>query len=172
MHIKEVKSKGAYQLAAQLFQEYAKEIGIDLEFQNFQEELSDLQKQYSRPKGAIFVAYDTNQMALGCVAIRKLEDSVCELKRMYVRKEFQGIGLGTQLLQKCIETATILGYSKMRLDTLASMHSAIHVYTKAGFYEIQSYRFNPFDEAKYYELELTLPNETPLHQAKIRDKRF
>lgn len=155
MTIKEINTPEDYLQAAKLFQEYAQEIGIDLTFQNFEAELNDLQKQYSRPEGAIFIAYNDHDVALGCVGIRKLEDSVCELKRMYIKPEGRGKGLASQLVKKCLEIGIELGYSKIRLDTLSSMHAAIRVYEKAGFYEIDSYRFNPFDEAKYYERKLT-----------------
>jgi len=153
--LKEVTSTEAYLLAAQLFQEYAHDIGIDLEFQNFEAEISNLQHQYARPKGAIFIAYDHGHNAVGCVGVRKLENSICELKRMYIKPEARGKGLGTLLVQKCIEIGIELGYSKIRLDTLASMYVAIHIYEKAGFYEIDSYRFNPFEEAVFYERILT-----------------
>jgi ribosomal protein S18 acetylase RimI-like enzyme len=154
MTIKEIRSTDDYLLAAKLFQEYAHDIGIDLEFQNFDAEINNLQQQYSRPEGAIFIAYDHNNTAVGCVGVRKLENTICELKRMYIKPEARGKGLGTLLVHKCIDLGIELGYSKMRLDTLSSMHAAIHVYTKAGFYEIESYRFNPFEEAKFYERKL------------------
>ena len=154
MTLKEVHTQEEYRLAADLFREYAKEIGIDLEFQNFQKELADLRKQYSKPEGTIWLAYNENNTAVGCVAVRKLEESICELKRMYIRKEARGMGLGKQLLAKSITTGIQLGYKKMRLDTLSTMHPAIHLYKSVGFYEIDSYRFNPFDEAKYFELAL------------------
>lgn len=151
MTIKEVGSPEEYLLAAQLFQEYVIEIGIDLTFQNFEAEINDLQKQYSRPEGVLFLAYDDNDLAVGCVGLRKLEKTVCELKRMFIKPEGRGKGLGSLLVEKCIEIGIELGDSKIRLDTLSSMHAAIRAYEKAGFYEIESYRFNPFDEAKYYE---------------------
>ena len=154
MEIKEVHTPEEYQLAVQLFKEYAEEIGIDLEFQNFQKELNDLKQQYSKPEGALWIAYNESHNAVGCVAIRKLEDTVCELKRMYIRKEARGTGLGKQLMTTSIEKAIELGYEKMRLDTLATMLPAIGLYKSVGFYEIESYRYNPFEEAKYFELEL------------------
>ena len=155
MNIKEVSETTEYQLAAQLFVEYANELGFDLEFQNFKAEINDLQKQYSRPEGIIFIAYDQSLNPVGCVGVRKLESKVCELKRMYIKPNARGKGLGKLLVDKCIQFGLDSGYSKMRLDTLSSMHAAIHVYTKAGFYEIESYRFNPFKEAKFYERHLT-----------------
>lgn len=155
IRIKEVDSTEEYLLAAQLFQEYARYIGVDLAFQNFEEEINDLQKQYFRPEGAVFIAYNSENCAVGCVGVRKQKESICELKRMYIKPQARGKGLGSLLVQKCIDLGIELGYSKIRLDTLSTMHAAIHVYEKAGFYEIESYRFNPFEEAKFYERELT-----------------
>ena len=140
MEFFEANSTEDYQLAGQLFQEYADQIGVDLEFQNFKEELNKLQLQYTRPQGVLFLVKDQNGTPLGCFAIRVLEGHVCELKRMYLRKEGRGKGVGKQMLNCAIETARQLGYKKMRLDTLPTMNRAIALYMQAGFYEIDSYR--------------------------------
>ena len=150
----EVTSPEGYTVAAQLFKEYAIAIGINLGFQHFDEELASLATQYSRPEGGIFVVYNENLTEQGCIGIRKLGNGICELKRMYVRKEARGSGTGKELLQRAIALGVELGYSKMRLDTLSSMENAIHLYETAGFYEIAPYRYNPFADAKFYELEL------------------
>lgn len=154
MELKEVVSSIGYKMAATLFKEYAIEIGIDLEFQNFDQEIANIGEQYTRPEGAIFIAYANKNMAVGCTGVRKLDDDICELKRMYIRKTARGGGIAHKLLEKAITVAIVLGYSKMRLDTLSSMVGAIHIYEKAGFYEIAPYRFNPISGAKFYELEL------------------
>ncbi len=155
MKLKEVISPEEYEMAINLFKEYALEIGVDLEFQNFKEEIETIEEMYSRPNGVIFIAYDENNVAIGCFGIRKLEDAICELKRMYIRKVARGIGIGKQLLTKAIEIGTELGYSKIRLDTLPSMDIASNLYEKEGFYQIDPYRFNPIKGARYYELKLT-----------------
>jgi len=150
----EVTSSEGYAVAAQLFKEYAIEIGIDLGFQHFDEELASLAIQYSRPEGGIFLIYNEKQTGQGCIGVRKLGNGIFELKRMYVRKEARGSGMGKELLQRAIALGVELGYYKMRLDTLSSMENAIHLYEAAGFYEIAPYRYNPFADAKFYELEL------------------
>ena len=154
MEIVEVKLDEDYQIAAQLFKEYSTVIGIDLEFQNFSQEIATIKSQYSRPEGAIFLVYHEKNLASGCFGIRKLEDTICELKRMYLKTELQGLGIGKLMLEKSFECAKELGYQKMRLDTLSTMHAAISLYKKMGFYEIQPYRFNPIEGAKYFEVIL------------------
>ncbi|MEM7105055.1 MAG: GNAT family N-acetyltransferase [Bacteroidota bacterium] len=154
IQLDEVKSSQDFQFAVALFREYADYIGIDLSFQNFEEELSSVQDQYVRPAGVLFLAYANGDKLSGCFAIRKLEKEVCELKRMYVRPAARGLGVGKLMMKKGIETARALGYQKMRLDTLPSMKAAIHVYTKAGFYEIEPYRFNPIEGTRYFEIDL------------------
>ena len=150
----EAISDGDYQLAVQLFREYATEIGIDLGFQNFSDEIDNIKEHYSRPKGVIIIARKDRSMVLGCFGIRDLTGTICELKRMYLKSEARGIGIGKLMLEKSIEIGKELGYKKMRLDTLPTMHSAIGLYTKMGFYEIEPYRFNPIKGAKYFELRL------------------
>lgn len=159
MKLKEANSKKDYQQAAELFQMYASQIGVDLKFQNFSQEIKNLQAQYSRPFGILFLAYNAQEIPVGCFGIRALEGPICELKRMYVVKDTRGKGLGKRLLEKSIACAKELGYQKMRLDTLPSMLPAIGLYTKAGFYEIEPYRFNPIEGTKYFEIDFSqIPN--------------
>ena len=155
MELKEAKSFEEYQLVAELFKEYAAQIGHDLAFQNFNEELQKIESHYSPPGGSIFIAYNEEGTPVGCFGIRKLDSSICELKRTYLKKEFRGLGIGNLLLRKAIEVARELGYQKMRLDTLPTMDSAIKLYEKTGFYKIEPYRFNPIEGALYYEFKLS-----------------
>ncbi len=154
MHLKEVQSPEGYDTAVNLFKEYAQEIGVDLEFQNFKKELENIEQQYSRPYGVIILATSEDNRVLGCFGIRKLEDTICELKRMYIRKNARGMSIGKQMLAKAIEIGIELGYAKMRLDTLPSMSAAIGLYEKMGFYPIEPYRYNPIEGTRYYELRL------------------
>lgn len=151
--IVEAKHPEDYAMAVVLFKEYAETIAIDLSFQGFEEEIMDIQKQYSRPHGALLMVYRAGE-PMGCAGIRKLEGSICELKRMYVKGALRGKGFGKQLLHKSIALANELNYKKIRLDTLGSMKAAINLYIKAGFKEIAPYRFNPIPETKYFELTL------------------
>lgn len=159
MKLKEVKTEQEYQQAVDLFKMYATQIGVDLEFQNFSQEIKNLQVQYARPSGVLYLAYDDPKFPLGCFGVRALDWPICELKRMFIVKEARGQGLGKRMLEKSIVCAKELGYSKMRLDTLPSMLPAIGLYTQAGFYEIEPYRFNPIKGAKYFEIDFSqIPN--------------
>lgn len=150
-----VETAKGYRIAAELFKEYARQIDIDLSFQNFHSELDQLQTQYAAPSGALFLVNDPKGQPMGCFAIRKLESTIAELKRMYLRKEARGLGLGKKMLAYALEQAALMGYSKIRLDTLPHMHAAISLYENLGFYEIEPYIYNPIDGAKYYEADLS-----------------
>lgn len=150
----EVKSKNEYEIAASLFKEYASQIVIDLEFQNFNKEVENLEDQYSRPEGVIYIIYNLENLPIGCFGIRKLENSICELKRMYLKEDYRGLGFGKKMMEKAIEAGKEMRYQKMRLDTLSTMNTAIGLYKSVGFYEIESYCFNPIETAKYFEINL------------------
>jgi ribosomal protein S18 acetylase RimI-like enzyme len=142
------------QRARELFREYAAEIGIDLCFQNFEQELAELPGKYSPPEGILLLAMD-GEAAVGCVAIRPLEDGVCEMKRLYVRTSGRRSGVGRRLLDALIRHASAAGYRKMRLDTLVGkMDRAIAMYRELGFVEIPAYAFNPHPGVLYLELDL------------------
>jgi ribosomal protein S18 acetylase RimI-like enzyme len=145
-----VHTKEEYEAAAKLFQAYAAWLNIDLSFQNFNEELLQLQKMYIHPEGAILLAKLNNDF-VGCVAVRKKEEHIAELKRMYIKPVYQKQGIASLLLEKSLDIATALGYKKIRLDTLANMLPAISLYKKYGFYEIEPYYFNPEKNAVFFE---------------------
>ena len=152
--LKEALTDDVFGLAEKLFQEYAESLGVDLEFQNFSEELSNIQNQYSRPNGVLILAIEAGFRPMGCFGVRPMEGPICELKRMYLRKQARGKGIGKLMLKKSISMARELGYEKMRLDTLPSMQSAIKRYQSMGFYEIGPYRYNPIEGTKYFEIEV------------------
>ncbi|NKI30460.1 GNAT family N-acetyltransferase [Croceivirga thetidis] len=153
-HLIEVFSDPDYQVAIELFRAYASEIDIDLEFQNFSEEIENIKLQYARPAGVLFIVKNDENKPLGCFGIRKWNEQICELKRMYLKVEGRGLGIGQLMMEKAIAEAKEMGYEKMRLDTLSQMHAAIGLYKKMGFYEVIPYRFNPFVGAKFFEIEL------------------
>ena len=140
--------------ARELFEEYAAGIGIDLCFQSFEKELAELPGKYVPPGGRLLIAIDEHQAA-GCVALRKIADGVCEMKRLYVRPGFRGTGLGHTLAEAIILAAREIGYQRMRLDTLpGKMDRAIAMYRSLGFKEIGPYYDNPVESALFMELEL------------------
>jgi len=142
-----------YAAAQEMFRAYAKAININLDFQHFEEELTDLPKMYSLPQGGIILAKD-KESVVGCVAIRRINEREGELKRMYVAPEYQNKGLGKTLLQKALILARECNYEKVKLDTLNYMSAAIHLYQQAGFYEIPPYYTNPISTAVYFEIEI------------------
>jgi ribosomal protein S18 acetylase RimI-like enzyme len=141
--------------ARELFVEYSEWLGLDLCFQNFEKELAELPGGYARPEGRLLLAVSDGQVA-GCGCLRKIDgDRTCEMKRLYVRPEFRGLGIGRALAEKLIEEARSHGYERMRLDTLpAQMGEAIRVYRSLGFSEIGPYYHNPVEGAMFMELSL------------------
>lgn len=137
----------------ELFTEYARSIEIDLCFQSFDRELAALPGKYAPPEGRLFLALEVRQPA-GCVALRKIDAGVCEMKRLYVRPAFRGRALGRRLANETILAAREIGYAQMRLDTLASMTPAIALYESLGFQRIPAYYDNPSGLAVFMELDL------------------
>lgn len=127
-----------------LFEEYAAGLGVDLSFQDFEAELADPLGFYE----VVLLADD------GCVALRRLDDDACEMKRLYVGPAARGAGLGRRLAEAVIAEARARGFARMLLDTLPSMTSARSLYASLGFRETEAYRFNPVPGTIFLELEL------------------
>lgn len=153
MQIKEAHSGEHLAAIRELFVEYAKAIQVDLCFQNFDRELTELPGRYAPPEGKLLLALE-GEITAGCVALRKIGDGVCEVKRLYVRPAFRGQGLGRTLAQTVIATAKEIGYKCLRLDTLNSMKEAIALYESLGFQRIAPYYENPGGCAVFMELKL------------------
>jgi putative acetyltransferase len=147
------KSKKELGHIRELFLEYAKSLNFNLCFQDFEKELKELPGEYAPPEGSLLLAIYENNIA-GCVALRKLSEGICEMKRLYVRPAYRGSEIGKKSAVKIIEQARKIGYKKMRLDTIPSMAEAIELYRSLGFKEIEPYRYNPIKGAIYMEIEL------------------
>jgi putative acetyltransferase len=138
----------------ELFLEYAQSLGFSLCFQNFDKELAGLPGDYAPPQGRLLLAEYEGQLA-ACVALHKADHGVCEMKRLYLRPQFRGKGLGRALAERIVAEARQIGYRRMRLDTVEPiMKDAVAMYRKLGFKEIAPYRPNPIAGAMYMELEL------------------
>ena len=154
MKLIQAESPGEITSARELFEEYAAGLGMSLCFQNFDKELALLPGDYVPPTGRLLLAME-GDAARGCVALRKIADGICEMKRLYVRPEFRGTGLGRTLAETLIQTARDLDYDRMRLDTLpGKMDRAIAMYRSLGFKEIEPYYDNPVAGAVFMELRL------------------
>jgi putative acetyltransferase len=140
--------------ARELFLEYAQSLGFSLCFQNFDKELANLPGDYAPPEGRLLLAEFEGQL-VGCVALHKLEPGICEMKRLYLRPQFRGKGLGRVLADRIVAEARQIGYKCMRLDTVEPvMKDAVGMYRKLGFKEIAPYRTNPMAGTLYMELLL------------------
>lgn len=146
-------SQDDFNYAAQLFREYANWLNVDLDFQHFDDELSSLSTMYGPPYGRLFL-YHLHHQHVACVAVRKIDEGVAELKRMYVLEPFRNKGIAKSLLQSAVEFAKAAGYECIRLDTLSTMTPAMNLYTKYGFKKIDAYYDNPIETAVYFELKL------------------
>jgi|SRR5579872_2460169 len=150
----QAESPQQFAQARDLFLEYAQSLGFSLCFQNFDKELGDLPGDYAPPDGRLLLAECASQLA-GCVALHKLDKNICEMKRLYLRPQFRGKGIGRALAEKIIAEARRIGYRRMRLDTVEPvMKEAVAMYRRLGFREIPAYRPNPNPGTLYMELEL------------------
>jgi ribosomal protein S18 acetylase RimI-like enzyme len=154
MKLIQAQSNEEVSQARALFEEYAAGLGFSLCFQNFDQEVAELPGKYVPPSGRLLLAMKDDQTA-GCVALRKISDGICEMKRLYVRPAFRGTGLGRTLAEAIIQAARDMGYQRMRLDTLpGKMDPAIAMYRSLEFKEIEPYYDNPVAGAAFMELKL------------------
>jgi ribosomal protein S18 acetylase RimI-like enzyme len=147
---KKLETREEISKAKELIIEYIKWLNEDLAYQNIDEELINFPKKYEEPDGIFIIAKD-NVNVVGCVGLRKLDESTCEMKRLFVNDNYKGKGIGGKLVEIIIKEAKDKKYKRMRLDTLRTMESALKVYYKNDFYEIEPYYNNPNSDAVYIE---------------------
>ena len=139
-----------------IFREYAGSLDVDLCFQNFESELAGLPGKFAAPRGRVLLAYNREEL-IGCVAMRPLDDTTCEMKRVYVRPSGRGLRAGRQLATRICDIAREAGYHRIRLDSLPTMQAALDLYASLGFAPIPAYVFNPIAGAVYLERNLIRP---------------
>ena len=140
--------------ARHLFHEYETWLGMDLCFQSFEEEMQNLPGKYSPPDGRLYLANFDGE-AVGCIALRKIGEGICEMKRLYLKDAARGHGLGKELIEKIIADGREIGYAKMRLDTYPpKMGKAVSLYESHGFRAIDPYYDNPHEGVLFMELDL------------------
>lgn len=137
-----------------LFLEYQAWLGVDLCFQGFEEELATLPSGYAPPEGGLWLARVDGEIA-GVVGIRPIKPGAAEMKRLWVRPAYRGLGLGRRLADTAVAAARAAGYRSICLDTLGHMRAARRLYAALGFHEIPAYYDNPLDDVRYLELDLT-----------------
>ena len=160
MTLRDAEFPGDLELVRTLFREYAEELGVDLCFQGFEEELASLPGKYGPPGGALLLAGDR-----GCIALRNIVDGVCEMKRMFVRPAGRGKGLGRELAIAIVNRGAELGYREMVLDTLEQLAPAIRLYEGLGFAECEPYYENPLRDVVYMRKALRLREDSSLEAA-------
>jgi GNAT superfamily N-acetyltransferase len=151
-HIGPLESSELGQVRA-LLREYAASLPFALDFQDFERELEELPGAYAPPRGALLVAR-AGDSAAGCVGLRPIDATTCEMKRLFVRSSARGAGLGASLAGAIVAEARRLGYARMRLDTTPGMEAAQALYRTLGFREIEPYTHNPVPGTRFLELLL------------------
>ena len=154
LRIAQAETSEHIEIVQGLFREYENWLGLDLCFQGFEDELRDLPGRYAPPDGRLLIAW-AHLRPIGCIALRKLLDDICEMKRLFLRPDARGLGIGNQLIETLIDEARSVGYKKMRLDTHPpKMGKAVSLYGSHGFRPIPPYYNNPNEHVLFMELDL------------------
>ncbi len=153
MNIRKAKS-GEMGRVRELFEAYAKELNVDLCFQDFAGEMEKLPGVYAEPEGCILVLEYQEAEIVGAVALKKLEDSICEMKRLYIEPKFRKGGNGKKMATAIIEEGKLKGYKTMKLDTIERLKAAVGIYKSMGFTTTEAYNYNPEDTVLYFEKAL------------------
>jgi len=154
MQLIQATTEEQIETARELFKEYAASLAIDMCFQSFDQELQTLPGKYAPPDGRLLLAYVDDEL-IGCIALRKLDERICEMKRLFLRPNYRGKGYGRTMIENLIEQARDIGYQRMWLDSLpGKMDAAISLYREFGFKDIPAYYENPLEGVVYLERSL------------------
>ena len=148
-----VRGRKEHEIARELIEEYVDTLDFSLEFQDIENELKQLNRVYGHPTGLIILAKADDEF-VGVACMRDLGKSVAEIRRMYVKPDYRGKGLGRKILNKLVSESKRLNFRFLRLDTVPDMESAIHLFVSKGFYEIEDFGTNPFEGARFMELKV------------------
>jgi putative acetyltransferase len=151
--IAEALDARAIEACRELFVEYQEGLGVSLCFQGFERELATLPGDYARPRGRLLLARIAGEPA-GCVALRPLSEDAAEMKRLYVRPAYRGMGVGRLLAECVVDEARALGFGAVKLDTLPAMAAAQRLYADLGFVATAPYNDNPIEGVRFLTLDL------------------
>jgi len=154
MRVVQAKTAEDWADAERLIRAYLAGLPFEVDFQDVDSEMADLSAMYGLPNGALLLVRGEDDVAVGVVGVRRFAEGDAELKRMYLVPEARGSGLGRALAEVAVAAARSLGYRRLLLDTVASLAAAIAIYEGLGFLEIEAYRHNPFEDARYFALDL------------------
>jgi len=141
-------------IVRRLFEEYAEELNVDLCFQNFRKELDELPGVYSEPDGVILFLENNSLGIVGVVALKRLEEGVCEMKRLYLKPAVRKNGNGRKLAETVLNEARKKQYKVIKLDTIQRLETAVNIYKSMGFEETDAYNYNPDATVLYFKKEL------------------
>ena len=157
------KTSAEYGVFTELVKEYLASLPFSADFQDTDRELAEITVQYGPACRGVALLARADDATVGITGVRDLGDSCCELKRMYVKRDWRGLGVGRLLCEAALRSAGELGYTSVRLDTLPTMDAAVQLYKSLGFVDIPAYRHNPIDGAVFLELALS-PSPSPENQ--------
>ena len=142
-----------FEIAKEILAEYIDSLGFDLSFQNIEQELADLSNHFAWPEECCLLDRNESQ-TVGCVAMKRLDDDICEMERLYVKPKFRRLGIGRELAENVIKKAQDIGYKSMRLHTVLPREAARNLYFSLGFKDIEPYQYNPMEKVAFMELKL------------------
>jgi len=146
--IRQAEGEDDIEMARGLFLEYQASIDVDLGYQGFTDEVASLPGAYAAPRGRLLLA-EVDGVTCACIALRPLNETTCEIKRLYVRPSHRGLGLGRTMVTRVLEEAQAIGYGQVYLDTLPSMSEATAIYVSFGFEDVPPYRFSPVPGTRF-----------------------